>query len=310
MFYEFNDEIVTIDAKDINCNILTAGYVTTAELKNVYETLGFARSTVELCDNDNGYFLSGIEVYDNYTFTELRIKNAADIYGRDDCVALYVKKNFLLVVDIEDYDCSTRNKFLSSLKRYPITNITLEKLIYSFLDALICSDMKYIEQTGFEITELEEEVLKDNADADFNMQLLQTKKELLTMHNYYDQLIDISETLEEDENEIFTDDLRYISNLTKRIIRLRENIDSLSHAVVHLQDAYQSFLDLKLNNTMKRFTVITTIFFPLTLIVGWYGMNFDAMPEFKWKYGYLFVIALSIAVVTLLSIIVKRKKWM
>lgn len=91
---------------------------------------------------------------------------------------------------------------------------------------------------------------------------------------------------------------------------MRENIDSLSRAVVHLQDAYQSFLDLKLNNTMKRFTVITTIFFPLTLIVGWYGMNFDAMPEFKWKYGYLFVIAFSISVVALLSIIVKQKKWM
>lgn len=310
MFYEFNDEIVTIDAKEINCNILTAGYVTTAELQNVYEILGFARSTVEACDSANRYFRSGVEVYDNYTFTELRIKNADNISGRDDCVALYVKKNLLLVVDIEDYDCSTRNKFLSSLKRYPITNITLEKLIYSFLDALICSDMKYIEETGFEITTLEEEVLRDKVDTDFNLQLLQTKKELLTMHNYYDQLIDISEALEEDENEIFTDDLRYISNLTKRIIRLREDIDSLSRAVVHLQDAYQSFLDLKLNNTMKRFTVITTIFFPLTLIVGWYGMNFEAMPEFKWKYGYLFVIMLSIAVVTLLSIVVKRKKWM
>lgn len=310
MFYEFNDEIVTTEAKEINCNILTAGYVTAAELKNVYEILGFSRSSVEACDSGDKHFFSGIEVYDNYTFIQLRIKNASDTNGREDCAALYIKKNLMLVVDIEDCDCSTRNKFLSSLKRYPITNITLEKLIYSFLDELICSDMKYIENTGFEITALEEEVLKDKADADFNLHLLQTKKELLTMRSYYDQLIDISETLEEDENEMFTDDLRYISNLTKKIIRMRENIDSLSHSVVHLQDAYQSFLDLKLNNTMKRFTVITTIFFPLTLIVGWYGMNFDAMPELKWKYGYLFVIVFSVSVVALLSIIVKQKKWM
>lgn len=119
MFYEFNDEIVTTQAKEINCNILTAGYVTSAELKNVYETLGFARSTVEACDIADRRFFSGIEVYDSYTFTELRIKNASDAEGREDCVALYIKKNFLLVVDVEDYDCSTRNKFLSSLKRYP-----------------------------------------------------------------------------------------------------------------------------------------------------------------------------------------------
>lgn len=309
MFYEFNDDIVTIDAKDINSNNLTAGYVTSAELQNVYEGLGFGRSTVEACANANAYFRSGVEVYDNYTFTEIRIKNANNISGKDDCVAIYVKKNLLLVVDVEDYDCSTRDKFLSSLKRYPITNITLEKLIYSFLDALICGDTKYIEDTGFEITALEEEVFKDKVGEDFNLQLLQMKKELLTMHNYYDQLIDISEALEEDENEIFTDDLRYISNLTTRIERLREDIDSLSSAIVHLQDAYQSFLDLKLNKTMKIFTVITTIFFPLTVIVGWYGMNFESMPEFKWKYGYLFVIGLSICVVAVLSLIGKKRKW-
>lgn len=310
MFYEFNDDIVTIDVNNINSNNLTAGYVTCAELQNVYEALGFGRSTVEACTNANAYFRSGVEVYDNYTFTELRIKNSGNISGNDDCVALYVKKNLLLVVDIEDYDCSTRDKFLESLRRYPITNITLEKLIYSFLDALICGDTKYIEDTGFEITALEEEVFKDKAGADFNLHLLQMKKELLTMHNYYDQLIDISETLEEDENEIFTEDLRYVSNLTGRIERLREDIDSLRSAVVHLQDAYQSFLDLKLNKTMKIFTVITTIFFPLTVIVGWYGMNFQSMPEFNWKYGYVFVIALSITVVAVLSFIVKKKKWL
>lgn len=310
MFYEFNDDIVTIDAENINPNNLTAGYVTGAELKNVYEILGFSRSTVEACANANAYFRSGVEVYDSYTFTELRIKNPNNISAKDDCVALYVKKNLLLVVDVEDTDCSTRDKFLSSLKKYPITNITLEKLIYSFLDALICGDTKYIEDTGFEINALEEEVLMDRAGDDFNLELLQMKKELLTMHNYYDQLIDISEALEEDENEMFTEDLRYISNLTKRIERLREDVDSLRSAVVHLQDAYQSFLDLKLNKTMKIFTVITTIFFPLTVIVGWYGMNFESMPEFKWKYGYVFVILLSVLVVAVLSIIGKRKKWM
>ena len=58
---------------------------------------------------------------------------------------------------------------------------------------------------------------------------------------------------------------------------------------------------------MKVFTVITSIFFPLTLIVGWYGMNFTSMPEFAWKYGYVYVIVLSVAVVAALLIVGKRK---
>ena len=52
-------------------------------------------------------------------------------------------------------------------------------------------------------------------------------------------------------------------------------------------------LDMKMNRNMNYLTVIGTIFFPLTIIVGWYGMNFISMPEFTWKYGYVYVILLS-----------------
>ena len=60
---------------------------------------------------------------------------------------------------------------------------------------------------------------------------------------------------------------------------------------------------------MKIFTVITSIFFPLTIIVGWYGMNFESMPEFKWRYGYVYVILLSVATVLALTAFGRRKKW-
>jgi magnesium transporter len=60
---------------------------------------------------------------------------------------------------------------------------------------------------------------------------------------------------------------------------------------------------------MKFFTLVTTIFFPLTVIVGWYGMNFNSMPELKWKYGYIYVITLSIFVVAILIALFKKKRW-
>ena len=59
---------------------------------------------------------------------------------------------------------------------------------------------------------------------------------------------------------------------------------------------------------MKIFTLVTSIFLPLTLIAGWYGMNLQ-MPEFTWKYGYLFVIAVCIIVVAIWAIIFKKKGW-
>ena len=132
----------------------------------------------------------------------------------------------------------------------------------------------------------------------------------MILRNYYEQLIDIGEALQENENDIFeNEDLRYFKIFTNKAIRLKDNVLLLSESLVQLGDAYKSTLDISQNNLMATFTVITAIFLPLTVIVGWYGMNFQSMPEFKWKYGYIFVITLSVMVVGILGFIFKKKKW-
>ena len=68
-------------------------------------------------------------------------------------------------------------------------------------------------------------------------------------------------------------------------------------------------MDLRQNKIMKVLTVVTTIFLPLSLIVGWYGMNFP-MPEFDWAFGYPAVILLSAAVVIFCVWLFKRKKFL
>lgn len=311
MFFQYDDELTTVERKDINPSLVTAGYITLDELENIYEEFGFAASTVQQCHEENRYFRSNIEVYDDYSFGTLKITEANNMKAPCDCMAFYVKKNLLVLVDISDSDCSTRNRFLDALNRFSVQGITLEKMIYAFLESLIFGDNKALEDAEFEINRMEECVLRDIAGKDFNMELLHKKKELLMLRNYYEQLIDIGEALEENENEIFdSEDLRYFKIFTDKAVRLRENVDTLRDSIVHLRDAYQAYLDLKLNETMKIFTVLTAIFFPLTVIVGWYGMNFKSMPEFDWKYGYIYVILLSVVVVSALIITVKRKKWM
>jgi len=309
MFYKIDKEITPIELEDINSSFITAGFITSQELVEIGEGFGFSESTISSCQRANKYFRSEVEIHDTYLFTELKIFNPYDS-EHFDCVALYIKENLIIVVDVEDYDSSTKNKFYKALRKNPLKDLKFEKLIAAFIDALIANDFKYIEDKGNEINQLEEAVIRDEVENDFSLELLQLKKELSTMHNYYEQLLDITDAIEENENEIFSDDnLMYIMNVSNRISRLREDTDSLSASINHLQDAYSASLDIKLNNVMKRFTVITSIFFPLTLIVGWYGMNFQGMPEFAWKFGYIYVIALSAVVVSVLMIIGKKKKW-
>lgn len=77
-----------------------------------------------------------------------------------------------------------------------------------------------------------------------------------------------------------------------------------------MQDTYQSQLSIQQNNLMKIFTIVTVIFLPLTLLVGWYGMNFAYMPELHWKYGYPIIIAVSTGIVVALIWYFKHKKWL
>ena len=312
MFFQFNGKRREIPFSDFDPALFTAGYVTAGELADIAPALGFAPGTVEACGKANHYFRSGVEVYDDYTFTELRITQfSEESKPAPDCVALYFKKNCFLVVDVEDRDGSTRAKFLSAVNRYSPAAATPEKVVCAFLDALLSGDVQFLEKTGMEISELETDVVNSDTDKDFSIDILEIKKELLTIHNYYEQLLDITEALEDNDNDIFvSDDLKYVSNVAAKIRRLREDADALFNSAVHLQDAYQASLDLKLNNSMKFFTVLSSIFFFLSIIVGWYGMNFVNMPELKWKYGYVYVILLSLAVSGLLTLIAKKRKWL
>lgn len=312
MFYKFSNTIKSLKKYEPGNGALVAGYVTYEDLPALAEKLNFDPSTVQSCESTNTIFRSGIEIYDNYTFTELKVIDPVHEEDDDntDYLALYFKKDTLIVVDVEDTDRSTYNKFERAIKRFSPANITLEKLIYAFFDELLSKDVAYVEKLGLQVSDMEESILEGTPDDDINVSLLKIKRKLLEMHNYYEQCLDIFETLDANENDIFeSDSLMYISNITQRVTRLREDVDSINNAVVHLQDAYSAYLDKKMNNTMKYLTVLSTVFFPLTIIVGWYGMNFLYMPEFAWKYGYLYVIGLSILTIVIVAWIARKKKW-
>ena len=90
--------------------------------------------------------------------------------------------------------------------------------------------------------------------------------------------------------------------------RLTEDTQFLYEELVHIREVLDAALSYEQNRIMKLFTTVTTIFMPLSLIAGWYGMNFEGMPELHWRYGYLFVSVLSVLVVVACFWFFRRKK--
>ena len=307
MFYKLCKNLEEINPDGICSEDLTVGIVTSEELSQLGASFHLDEDTIEASQKVNPMFRTGVEVRSSYTFAELRIANKV---GEDDYISVFLKKNFLLVVDILDKDGSTRDSLLSALKKRTGGRLCLEKLVCYFIEDLVRDGNGTNEHFQEELTGIEESIIHGTAGSDINQRILSIKKQIRKYAGFFGHILDITETLEDNDNDIFDPDkLIYLSNLSKKISRSRDDILNLSAFADHLQDAYSAMLDQKLNNTMKIFTLITTIFFPLTIIVGWYGMNFKYMPELEWKYGYVFVFLLSAAEVLILYLIGKKKKW-
>lgn len=81
-----------------------------------------------------------------------------------------------------------------------------------------------------------------------------------------------------------------------RTERLHSYVEEIKEYLKQLRELYQTQIDIQQNRVMTVLTIVTTVFLPLTLITGWYGMNFVHMPELQWKYGYVGVFVLSLLV--------------
>ena len=187
---------------------------------------------------------------------------------------------------------------------------SLERFLYDFLEQIIKDDRRLLEQYDKELDDMETDILNNN-DEELSERVNDIRSEIRDLRVHYEQLIDLGQELEENENHFFRhENLRYFRLFTNRVERLRDSAVAISDHAIQIRDIYTSHLDIKQNRIMTVLTVVTTIFMPLTLIAGWYGMNFRYMPELEWRFSYPAVIAISILIVILCLFWFKKKKWM
>lgn len=187
---------------------------------------------------------------------------------------------------------------------------TAADVLRSIFAHMFSDDMNQLHQIEDGLAALEMEVIENsNKIADITKRLLDVRKTLLILNRYYTAMFDMLEDLEENLNTIFTrEEITHFRIYTNKANRLLDEISHLQEYATQVREAYQSQLDIQQNKVMQFFTVITAIFFPLTLIAGWYGMNLK-MPEYGSAVSYPVLIAVSIVTVTGLLIYFKKKKW-
>ncbi len=186
----------------------------------------------------------------------------------------------------------------------------LERFLADLLMQIIKGDAARLRSYEDELDRMEEAIMADNA-AGAAERINEMRSELRDLDDHYDHLMDLTQVFEENENGFFSEEgLRYFRAVRSRLDKLRDQAILLRDQALQMRDLYKMHLDVRQNHIMTVLTIVTTIFAPLTLIVGWYGMNFENMPELAWSWGYPAVMVLCVVVVLACIRFFKHRKWL
>ena len=286
MFYAFRDEAENITLEEARACDFSFGYIGISELDEVGRLFDLPKNRVETL----GYYK----------------------YGECVCaclekVKIFIRHNFVIIVS--DNPKQKLPIFHNVLSKLDSGDAGRAKIVYTFIDELLTEEEVIHGEFQKTLAKLEKQILDGKQSENLNRILYCEKQKCISRSNYYSKVQNIVEELKDNDFDLFDEtELKYFDNLSDKIARLRDDVRMIIDSIVHLRDAYQSAIDLKLNNTMKLFTVVTVIFAPLGFITGWFGMNFKNMPLVSSPYGVAVAGIVSIAVTVGMIVWLKLKR--
>ncbi len=226
-------------------------------------------------------------------------------------VSLFVGPNFVISLQENPGDVFDliRERIRSGKGR--IRKMGSDYLAYSLIDAIVDNYFLILEKLGDDAETLQQKVVVDPRPETLR-RVHGLKRELIFLRRSVWPLREVISGLERGESPLIKKPTRqYLRDVYDHTIQVIDTTEALRDILSGTLEIYLSSVSNRLNEVMKVLTIIATIFIPLTFIVGIYGMNFTTqMPELHWRYGYLFVWIVMLAVVGLMLFYFKRKKWL
>ncbi|MBM3292992.1 MAG: magnesium/cobalt transporter CorA [Candidatus Aminicenantes bacterium] len=191
-----------------------------------------------------------------------------------------------------------------------IRKMGADYLAYSLLDAVVDHYFVVLEGLGEKIDRLEDELMADPDRATLH-RIHALKREMIFLRKSVWPLREILAKIERIESDLVRKPTAiFFRDVYDHAIQVIDSVETFREVLSGMLETYLSSVSNRMNEVMKVLTIIATIFIPLTFIAGVYGMNFEHMPELKWRAGYFIVWGVMIALGGGMAVLFRRRKWL
>jgi magnesium transporter len=255
-----------------------------------------------------------VDTFGDRTFVVTHMVRMAD-HLQSEQVSLFLGPDFVITFQEEaGWDClePVRDRI-----RKQVTKLCAAgpgHLMYAILDAVIDHYFPVLEVFGERLETLEDRILL-NPDRAVVGEIHDLKRELLYVRRAVWPQREALNTLVRDEIPHINAEARlYLRDCYDHCVRIIDLVETYREVCSDLMDLYLSSISNRMNEIMKVLTIISTVFIPLTFIVGIYGMNFDTsspynLPELKWRWGYPLCLAVMVLITIGQVLFFQRKGW-
>lgn len=253
-----------------------------------------------------------LEELEHYVFLVLKMLNYNDKTDKieSEQVSFILGENYLISFQekIGDLFEPVRERIRKDKGR--IKKMKVDYLLYALIDVIIDNYFVILEKIGEKIETLEEELIT-NPTPDTLNSIYSLKREMIMLRKSVWPLRDVISKMDEDNSHLFKKKTQvYLKDLYDHTIQVIDTIETFRDMISGMLDLYLSSISNRMNEVMKVLTIISTIFIPMTFLAGIYGMNFEFMPELKWKYAYFGVWGLIILIGLIMLNYFRKKKWL
>lgn len=250
------------------------------------------------------------EEYDDYLFFTMKMLYRIDTTGIDyEQISFVLGKNFLLSFQEKEGDLFNGFRERIRLDQGKVRKKQSDYLLYRLIDIIVDNYYNVLDRIGDLIEETEDVAYENPSNQTFH-EIQSLKKELIFLRKaLYPLREGLSKIVKGESEFIQEENLRYFADVYDHVAHLIDSLDTYKDLTSSLLDIHINAMNARLNEVIKVLTVISTIFMPLTFIVGVYGMNFNVMPELKWQWGYYGVWAIMLVIVIGMLLFFRRKKW-